>query len=230
MGQDEAFGAAQDDLGAELTQIANQLRALGNNGLRWTDDPYQVERFHAILRLSARLMGLVDVRSAAEIEQIFFEEMHYFTPFAVVDTAVFDDTGRILLIQRADDHLWAMPGGACDVGEAPATAGAREVWEESGYQIEVTDLLGIFDSRYSGTRSSHHLYHLLFTGHVVSGEAATSRETIDVRWFAAEEIPWDALHPGHVLRIRFALNWRSDPQSRPYFDREAWTPGGSEAS
>ncbi|MEZ4663006.1 MAG: NUDIX domain-containing protein [Caldilineaceae bacterium] len=137
----------------------------------------------------------------------------------MVDTAVFDAEDRLLLMQRSDDHLWAMPGGGCEVNELPAEGGAREVWEETGYSVEATHLIGIFDSRFSGTRTSRHLYHLLFAARVTGGEATLSHETLDVRWFAPAQIPWDALSPGHAKRIRFALDWRADPTAAIYFDQ-----------
>ncbi len=110
-----------------LNLIADQLRALANNGLLFTTDPYQIERFHKILRLAAELHGMTDPRLSDDVEQILLREIEWRTPLAVVDTAVFDEQKRILLIQRADDRRWAMPGGGCDVGEAPATGTAREV-------------------------------------------------------------------------------------------------------
>jgi ADP-ribose pyrophosphatase YjhB (NUDIX family) len=215
---------SMDDLTIELTQIAEQLRALSNNGLQYTDDPYQIERFHKILSLAARTLALAERRPQAEIERIFFDDLTLKTPFAVVDTAVFDDQGRMLLIQRADDRLWAMPGGACDVGEAPATGAAREVWEETGYIVEIDRLIGVFDSRLCSQRTGRHLYHFLFAGAPAGGEARTSIETLDVAWFSQKDIPWEALSPGHKARIRHALSWRADPTIPSFFDREGWRP------
>lgn len=212
--------ATSDQLGTGLLNIAEQLRALSNNGLQWTQDPYQIERFHKVLELAARLHSLVDVRPLPEIRRAFFDDIDFRTPFAVVDTAVFDDTGRLLLILRADNRLWALPGGACEVGETAAANGAREVWEETGYVCRVDRLLGVFDSRFSGSRSSRHLYHFLFGGTVIGGERTPSHETPDVRWFAADEIPWDLLSPGHAPRIRTALDWHGNPALPPHFDAE----------
>ncbi len=209
---------------AIISEIADQMRALANNGLHFTDDPYQVERYQKILLLSSRLLDLIDERPLPEIEQVIFSDLGWRSPGTGVDTAVFDNDGRILLIQRADNELWATPGGGCDVGESAATTGAREVWEETGYQVEVTDLLGIFDSRLCGTQSVQQLYHILVAGSVIGGEAATSNETIDVRWFAADEIPWTKLSPGHEPRIRFALGWQASPDLKPYFDPEERSP------
>jgi len=209
----------QSNLTNQLTTIADQLRSLSNNGLRFSEDPYQTERYHKILGLAAQLLSITDERTQPEIEQLFFTDLNMTTPLAVVDTAVFDEADRILLIQRADNHTWAMPGGACDVGETPAQGGAREVWEESGYEVQITDLLGVFDSRLCGARGSRHLYQFLFAAKVIGGDAQTSIETLDVRWFPIDEIPWELLDGGHPQRIRHALAWRADPATRPYWDR-----------
>ena len=207
-----------------LAHIADELRGLSSNGLQFTADPYQIARFQRILALAAELQSLVDARPLDDIQAIFSADLDYKTPLSVVDAAVLDPDGRLLLIRRADNGLWALPGGACDVGEAPATAAAREVWEETGYRVEITHLLGVLDSRLTGTRSSRHLYHLLFAGVPIGGEATLSSETLAVQWFELSDLPWSELSPGHSLRIQHALQWRLHPATPPYFDREAWQP------
>ncbi len=90
--------------------MAEQLLALSNNGLQSTDDPYQIERYEKILKLSARLLSLVDTRPLPEIERILFDDIDMKTPLAVADTGVFDDDGRLLL----------MSGRATKIGRCPA--------------------------------------------------------------------------------------------------------------
>ena len=215
---------SQPTLSQTIALIADELRALAHNNLQFTDDPYQIQRNHRVLTLAAQLQSLTDERPMAEIERTFSTDLGYLTPLAVVDTAVIDPDGRVLLIRRADDGLWAMPGGACDVGETPAEAAAREVWEESGYQVEITRLLGVFDSRLSGTRASRHLYHLLFAAAPVAGEAQTSNETTEVRWFGWEALPWNNLSPGHHHRLQFVMQWWLNPRTIAYFDWAPWQP------
>jgi len=207
-------------IATQIAHIADELRSLSDNGQHWTDDPYQIERFTRIRALAAELQSLVDTRPLEEIRAIFSADLDTKTPLAVVDTAVIDQNGQLLLIRRADDKLWAMPGGACDVGESPATAAAREVREETGYEVEITHLLGVFDSHYSGTMSSRQLYHFLFSAVPVRGEARTSPETLDVRWFDFSDISWTSLSPGHHFRIQQVLAWWLNPSTKPYFDRE----------
>ncbi len=215
---------ATPSLSQELAWIADELRALAQNNLQYTQDPYQIQRNRRVLQLAAQLQSFVDTRPLAAIERIFAQDLEYLTPLAVVDTAVLDPQGRVLLIRRADNGLWALPGGACDVGEAPAAAAAREVWEESGYQVEITRLLGVFDSRLQGSQSGRHLYVILFAGAPVGGEAKTSHETTEVEWFAWDAIPWDALSPGQFRRLQHVLQWWMNPNTRAYFDWEPWEP------
>jgi len=212
------------DLSQTLSLIADELRALAHNNLQYTDDPYQIQRNRRVLELAAQLQTFTDTRPAEEIQRIFSQDLGYLTPLSVADTAVIDPEGKILLIRRADDGSWAMPGGACDTGETPAAAAARETWEESGYQVEITRLLGVFDSRLVGTQSSRHLYHLLFAAAPVAGEAKTSNETSEVGWFSWESIPWGELSPGHHQRLQFVMQWWLNSHTAAYFDWKPWQP------
>ena len=60
-----------------------------------------------------------------------------------VTAAVRNGEGELLMIERTDNGLWALPGGAQDLGESTAQAAVREVQEESGILIEVTGLSGM---------------------------------------------------------------------------------------
>ena len=211
-------------LSQTLSLIADELRSLAQNNLQYTDDPYQIHRNQRVLELAAQLQSLTDARPYEEIQRIFSQDIGYITPLAVVDAAVIDPEGKVLLIRRADDGLWALPGGACDTGETPAQAAAREVWEESGYLVEITRLLGVFDSRLSGSRASRHLYHLLFAAVPVGGEATTSNESSEVGWFSWASLPWEELSPGHRQRLQFVMQWWLNPQTAAYFDWEPRQP------
>lgn len=54
-----------------------------------------------------------------------------------------DDRGRVLLIHKADNDLWALPGGGHDVGERITDTAVREVREETALDIEVVRLDGM---------------------------------------------------------------------------------------
>ena len=143
------------------------------------------------------------------------------TPIAVGDAAVIDDEGRILLIQRADNGLWAMPGGALEVGETPAEGVLREAFEESGVRAEAVALVGVFDSRLCKTVTRHHLYQFVFLCRPTNGHEAETpthaSETLGADWFPEDALP-DNLDPGHAVRIPHAYRvWHGE--GAPFFDR-----------
>jgi 8-oxo-dGTP pyrophosphatase MutT (NUDIX family) len=61
-----------------------------------------------------------------------------------VTCLVFDDEGRVLLVEHGDTGQWVAPGGSIDPGEIPADAAARELWEETGLESVPRRILGVF--------------------------------------------------------------------------------------
>ena len=61
-----------------------------------------------------------------------------------VTAIVPNDQGKLLLVHKTDNDLWALPGGAMDVGESMADTVVREVKEETGIDVEVTGVVGIY--------------------------------------------------------------------------------------
>lgn len=62
---------------------------------------------------------------------------------AAVMAFVRDEAGRVLLIRRTDNDLYAIPGGALELGETLTQAAERETMDETGIPIEVTGLIGV---------------------------------------------------------------------------------------
>lgn len=64
--------------------------------------------------------------------------------FGVV-AAIEDEQGRVLCVRRSyGDHAWTLPGGGMEPGGTPIEALKREVREESGYEVEVGTLVGVY--------------------------------------------------------------------------------------
>ncbi len=94
--------------------------------------------------------------------------------------------GQILLLRRAINPgrgKWVMPGGFVDRGELPVEAAVREAAEEVGLNVEAGPLIGVF-----GTHVSPII--IVYGARRVQGEAAPLDETLAVRWFAPDQIPW----------------------------------------
>ncbi|MCX5117271.1 NUDIX domain-containing protein [Micromonospora sp. NBC_00362] len=135
----------------------------------------------------------------------------------VVAVTVFvqDEQGRVLLIQRTDNGLWALPGGAQDFGEYIAEAAVRETREETGIVVEVTGVVGIYTNpnhvvEYSDGEVRQQ-FSICFRGRYMSGEPATSDESSAVRWVGHDELDELMIHPSMRLRIDTGFERRSEP-------------------
>ena len=119
-------------------------------------------------------------------------------PSLGVETAIVD-VGKVFLIQRHDFRVWALPGGAVDAGESLAQAAAREAREETGLEVELTHLVGLY-SRPAWCDGGDH--DILFADHPVGGRLLReSDEVIDSGFFAPDELP-APLVSWHAQRIR----------------------------
>ncbi|HWG98719.1 MAG TPA: NUDIX domain-containing protein [Pilimelia sp.] len=132
-----------------------------------------------------------------------------------VTVFVLDEQGQVLLIRRTDNGLWALPGGAQDFGEYIAQTAVRETLEESGIQIEVTDVVGIYTDpnhvvEYSDGEVRQQ-FSICFRARYVSGQPQTSDESSEVRWVSREQLEQLPMHPSMRLRIDHGFEERAKP-------------------
>jgi ADP-ribose pyrophosphatase YjhB (NUDIX family) len=200
---------------------ADQLRDVAAQGLHWSNSRYDVDRYRAIQTIAMTMLAAATGEPVEALEPLRATIFSHVTPFAVGDAAVIDDAGRILLVQRADNAKWAMPGGALEVGETPAQGVVREALEETGVACQAVALAGVFDSRLCGTLSRHHLYQFVFLCRPLAdqppGPASHAHEVLGTGWFAEDALPAD-IDPGHVTRIPVAFRMWHDRQSPAFFD------------
>lgn len=107
--------------------------------------------------------------------------------FDVVDCLVERD-GKFLIVQETGpgrEGLYNIPGGHIDEDEMIAEAAVREVLEESGYQVELTGFLGVYQSILP--ERNLNVCGPCYLAHVVGGQARVSAEHPEVRWVSAEE-------------------------------------------
>jgi 8-oxo-dGTP pyrophosphatase MutT (NUDIX family) len=128
-----------------------------------------------------------------------------------------DRTGRVLMIQRSDNGRWALPGGGHDVGESIRDTVVREVREETGIEVEVVELSGIYTApghvmQYDDGEVRQQ-FSLCFRARPVGGELRTSSETIQVRWVDPAHLENLDVHPTMRLRIEHAMY---DSRAAPY--------------
>lgn len=126
-----------------------------------------------------------------------------------------DDQGRVLLIHRTDNDLWALPGGGVDTGESVAEAAVRETREETGFDVQVTGLVGLYtDPRHVIAYDDGEVrqqFSICFAAHIVGGARRTSSESKAVGFLAPEELDGVRIHRSMRLRIEHGLAGRAEP-------------------
>lgn len=127
-----------------------------------------------------------------------------------VTAAIRDDEGRILLIHKVDNNLWALPGGGHDPGESITDTVIREVKEETGLDVEVVRLVGTYTNpRHVMAYDDGEVrqqFSLCFEARWIGGTPREDgTETKEVRWVSPADLSALNMHPSMRLRIEHAI-------------------------
>ncbi len=129
---------------------------------------------------------------------------------------IFDDTRRkVLLTRRADNGEWCLPSGGAEPGESVTETCAREVLEETGLQVEVGRLTGVYSDPdllviyEDGTHCQ--IVALNFEATIVAGVLRLSDETTEYGYFGLDEAAYLPMLGNHLQRIRDAFAKRPTP-------------------
>ena len=180
---------------SDLLRWSESLSGIARTGLGFTQSLYEKERFEEVLKVAA------DIRAAAleeaESDALFEEWLAsvgegiagYVTPKCAVAAVVGNDAGEILLTQRSDSGVWLYPVGWADVGYSPAEVAVKEVYEETGVEVEPVRLIAVFDALRLGFARLP-LYSLVFHCTMLGGELhGHPLETSAVGFFARDALP-----------------------------------------
>ena len=105
--------------------------------------------------------------------------------------AVIVRDGRLLLQRRSDNGKWGLIGGLLELNETYTQGALREIREETGLEVELESFLGIFHNHHMvwSNGDKAHTVGAFFTAHIVSGTPRPDEESLELRFFAREEIP-----------------------------------------
>lgn len=133
--------------------------------------------------------------------------------FVGCSAVLFDaERRRILLTRRADNGRWCLPGGHLEAGEDAEEACVREMREETGLDVRVVRLIGVYSSPHFvldyGDRGRYQVVALNFEVERSGGQLGLSDETTEVGYFSAAEIAGLDLLEHHRLRVADAFTFR----------------------
>lgn len=168
---------------------AQNLQAIAQAGLTYTEGPYDRERYKAVQRIAAEILAGYTDASTDRIAGLLAQESGYATPKIDVRGVVLQDEAILLVKERADG-LWTLPGGWADVNESPRENVEKEIWEESGYRATAVKLLAVYDrNQHPHPPIPWHTYKLFFLCQLNGGAPAHSLETNGVGFFCEDDLP-----------------------------------------
>lgn len=197
---------------------------MAQNGLHYATDRYDRGRYDRMQGVASELLAMLDEGDPAALRSTLAAEAGHATPKVDVRGALFDQAGRILLVQETQDGKWTLPGGYADALDAPGNAVEREFGEEAGLQVRADRLVAVHDgSRRNGHGASPwHIYKMFFLVQQVHPEqqptAGLDEETTDVGFFTLDELPPLSLRRTTVAQVTTVQAHHADTSLPTDFD------------
>ena len=190
---------------------AKQIQAISQNGLAYSKDIYDIERFEQLRDLSIEILREYTAVDSEQIRLLFANETGYATPKVDVRGVVFRDH-QILLVRERLDGAWALPGGWADVGLSPKEVVVKEIREESGFEVEAVRLLGVIDKKFHPhPPSPSHVYKFFILCDIIGGEAKEGMETLQVGFFDEDSLPQLSTERNTEQQVRKLFDYLRNP-------------------
>ncbi len=179
----------------DILPLLDELQTIARTGLNFATNPYDRERYERLLGLVSKYYGQVLDLPSPEVRKRFIAELGYITPKVGADAAIFDQEGRIFLVRRSDDGLWCLPCGWVEPNESPEEAAVREVLEETGLEVVVRHLVGVFTRKPNVGHGPHSAIAIVYLCDVKGGTPGRSHEITEARYWRIGEVPgWHEMH------------------------------------
>ncbi len=193
----------------DIFSLLDEIQAIARNGLHFTSGVYDRERYERLMSLATRTYSELLEAPAETIRARFLSETGYITPKVGADAAIFNESGEILLMERSDGSGWCLPCGWVEPNEKPIEAVVREVREETGLEIEVGQLVGVFTRMPSAKNGPHTMIAVVHLCEVAEGELTLSHEGLALRYWSIDEVQnWHATHERYARAAHEA--WKSE--------------------
>src|SRR5690348_857733 len=99
----------------EILSYIETVLAVAQIGRTFSNNQFDIDRFHKLQNLSAELLAKLENIEVEKALRWIASDENYATPKVDVRALVYDDTGRVLMVQEKSDRFWTLPGGWCDV-------------------------------------------------------------------------------------------------------------------
>ncbi|MEN8204332.1 MAG: NUDIX hydrolase N-terminal domain-containing protein, partial [Bacteroidota bacterium] len=169
---------------SELLRLAKRVQAIAENGLHYTENDFDRDRYTDLDSISLRLISLLTSMPVETIKISTPENHGYRTPKVDVRCVIFNDRDEILMVKERVDSRWSLPGGWCDVGFTPTEVAEKEAFEEAGIRVKAGRVLAIFDKKcHDHPEDLFYTYKIFMECKAENYKISTGMETLDVGFF-----------------------------------------------
>ena len=201
----------------QLLDWAVRLQAIAQNGLAYTENIYDIERWEQLRDISAEMISWQYDTPIEKVKEVFCFEKGYQTP--KIDTrGVIVKDGKILLVQESTGE-WAMPGGWVDVYESIGESVVKEVWEEAGLQAKAERIIAVQDrDKRNPPPFIYKICKIFVLCTALGGEFKPNSETLASGYFGPDGLPKLCTAKTTEQQIRMCLAAAEDENWRVQFD------------
>lgn len=172
----------------KLIKWAMEIQSLAQNGLAYTDNVYDIERYERLREISAEMISEKSDISLEKVKNLFCNEEGYQTPKIDTRAAIFKED-KILLVHESNG-TWALPGGWCDVLESVKSNTIKEAKEETGLDVQAVKVISIQDrNKHNKPIYVYGICKVFVLCDIIGGEFIDNIETTETKYFSLEDLP-----------------------------------------
>ena len=169
-------------------KLAMEIQALAQDGLAYTNNNYDIERYNRLREISAEMISLKTDLSLDKVKDLFCNEEGYQTPKLDTRAAIFKDN-KILLVHENND-TWSLPGGWVDVLESIYSNTVKEVYEEAGLEVIPDKIIAIQDrNKHNTPIYAYGICKVFVLCNLKGGIFKENIETTETKYFSYDELP-----------------------------------------
>ena len=198
-------------------ELIIEIQSLAQNGLAYTNNVYDKERFERLRDISAEMLSMKTDLSLEKVKDLFCNEKGYQTPKLDTRAVIFKDD-KILLVKE-NNGTWSLPGGWVDVLESVASNTVKEAKEETGLDVVPKRIIAIQDrNKHNKPIYAYGICKIFVLCEVIGGKFEKNIETIETNYFSLDELPLLAEAKTNKEQIEMCFKAVNDESWQVQFD------------
>lgn len=198
-------------------ELIIEIQSLAQNGLAYTNNVYDKERFERLRDISAEMLSMKSDLSLEKVKDLFCNEKGYQTPKLDTRAVIFKDD-KILLVKE-NNGTWSLPGGWVDVLESVASNTVKEAKEETGLDAVPKRIIAIQDrNKHNKPIYAYGICKIFVLCEVIGGKFEKNIETIETNYFSLDELPLLAEAKTNKEQIEMCFKAVNDESWQVQFD------------